>query len=148
MAIYTKGERSIVNIDSIDSAHRNIAELFQAIIKLINEEASVDKVHETFQQLAKVMKDHFVIEERALHSLGASEEVADHIVRHIKNHKFFCDTLTYAEDKFAKEASSKEIPNIVELIPTQYIEELKDLDAEMAELFSKYGHPSGMNHHD
>ncbi|MFC1672865.1 hemerythrin domain-containing protein [Pseudomonadota bacterium] len=142
MALYTLDEGSIVGEDAIDDAHRKIADLSQAIKGLVEGGGSFDEVHDNFRQLAKVMRDHFEIEETLLESLDASTEVSVHIARHKQNHKFFRETLTYAEDKFVEKAASQEIPNVVGLIPDQYIEELKDLDAKMTDLFAKYGRDS------
>ena len=143
MVLYTMDERSFVGIDAIDEAHQKIAELSQALVGLINDDASFEDIRDTFRELAKVMRAHFIAEEKLMDTMTKSAEVVDHISRHKRNHKFFRDTLTYAEDMFAQKADTKEIPNVVALIPDKYIEELKNADAEMAQLLVKYGPDSG-----
>lgn len=139
MAIYTLDQRSITGVKAIDDAHREIAELFGVIAELAKNGGDFDKVRETFEALADVMRDHFVVEEQYMSRLPATPEVTTHIANHKQNHQVFRDTLVYAEDMFKQNAGRKIVPNIIELIPDHYIEELKDLDAEMAELFRKNG---------
>ncbi|MEG3617869.1 hypothetical protein V5T82_05320 [Magnetovibrio sp. PR-2] len=61
-----------------------------------------------------------------------SPEAHEHISQHKKNHKTFRDVRAYAEGKFKDNMTSKELPNVIDLIPEYYIEELKGLDGEMS----------------
>lgn len=139
MAIYTLDDQSIAGVPDLDNAHRIIAELSRELVEMVQEGAPYDAVRGKFQELATELKNHFAIEEKLLDKLHDKEDVARHLVQHVKNHNLFRDTIIYAESKFDEKKESQEIPNVIELFPQKYFDELKGLDAEMADLLAAYG---------
>lgn len=138
MAHFTMDERCVTGHPGVDAAHGKLAELSRDLVDAVGSGASYEDVRDIFTKLHKVMVAHFELEERLMDRLPDVAEVRDHRARHKADHDLFRDTFTYADDKFAANEASREAPNIVDMIPEKYFEELKDLDAEMAVLLKRY----------
>lgn len=139
MAPYVFDGRSVTGHPGIDAAHARIAELSVELDDLLAEIATFERVYDVFRRLHQLMFRHFELEERFLAGLPDTEEVRSHVRKHKADHQLFRDTFTYADDQFRAKRGTGEIPNITELIPAKYFEELKQLDAEMTSLFETYG---------
>lgn len=139
MALYELDERSITGHSETNAAHRHIAELAERVVRVTREGADFATVEDAFSAFAEALISHFATEEHILDGLPKTERVREHVSRHLKDHDTFRDMLSYVADKFDEKRDTGEIPNVVNLIPQQYFEELQDLDAEMSDLLREHG---------
>lgn len=138
MSIFTLDPDGITGHDGIDAAHQQIADVSNSLTASIDSRAPFGEVYKLYQRFADVMREHFELEEALLARFRDVPEVAVHINRHHENHAFFRDALNYADGKFQERIATGKVPNVVELLPKEYFEELIDLDLEMAALLRKH----------
>lgn len=139
MALYVLDDRSITGHSGIDAAHARIAELSNELAAAVGRGAGQDRVYDVFRRLRRLLLSHFELEERCLADLPDTEEVRDHVRRHKADHELFRNMFTYADDQFRAKRDTEAIPDITQMIPEKYFEELKTLDTEMAALFQSFG---------
>lgn len=140
MDLYTFDDRSKMGHHGIDAVHKRIADLSTELSKLVEENAGFDRIFTAFVHLKDALVGHFYQEEQIFHALPDSPEARQHIKAHTADHMLFRDLFTYAEGQFNAQKDSGEIPNITALIPQKYFEELKNLDAELAQLLKASKH--------
>jgi hypothetical protein len=74
------------------------------------------------------------MEESEIKKLEWNDDVAAHIEGHKASHDSLRNALIYTSDQFDKKRSSKEIPNVIVLLPQTYFDELESWDIEMEKL--------------
>lgn len=137
-SLYTLDERSIVGLRDVDDAHREIAKLSRDLSGMLASSADFAEVRDLFARLTEVLLAHFYVEETAIRDMGEAPEVRDHLARHLANHGLFRDAVSAIEKAFAEGEAQGDIPDIPAFIPPEAVEDLKDLDREMADLLRRH----------
>jgi hemerythrin len=136
--LYELDERDVTGIHEVDGMHVEIAEQSQVLVSLIQKNAPYAEIHEAYLSLQQELFKHFEREESILAQLVENDEIHAHYRRHKDNHDRFRELLAYADKQFELGSSTGQVPNVAPLIPQEYFEELKDVDAEMSTLLAKY----------
>lgn len=139
MPKYTVDDVGLSDLDTIGTAHREIAAHSSTLLAAVEGGESVEVIFDAYQNMANALRAHFDEEEAILNQHRDIPEIADHLEKHRENHASFKDLLIYTEQQFEVYRVSGKVPGAAELLPREYLVELKGVDKDMHALLKKHG---------
>ena len=129
-----RDQRRFLRETQIDVEHNLIRFLLGKLYELVKKNADYRSVVTAYFALEEIVLNHFETEESEIKKLHQNDEVAAHFKGHKSSHDVIRLAFECITDKFKVNNESREVPNIVELLPQKYFDELEGWDGEMMAL--------------